>query len=168
MKKKSTPLLIFRAIIFLFVFQQNVYAQKVELSFFEVFKKRYETKNDTLYVVNFWATWCKPCIEELPYFEQCNIEFKDRPVKIILTNLDFNSRVKSGVESFIEKKEIKSNVVHIMDTDPNLWINQVDTTWSGAIPATVIIKNGKKLFFKEGEMNYKELREKLESFIIIK
>lgn len=142
--------------------------QKAELAFFEVLKKRYETKNDTLYVVNFWATWCKPCIEELPYFEQCNNEFNSRPVKIILANLDFNSRLKTGVEPFIERKDIKSNVVHILDTDPNLWINQVDSTWSGAIPATIMIKNGKKLFFKEGEMNSRELKQTIESFISIK
>ena len=168
MKQKVSLLLVFASIIFLILLQENAQAQKAELTFFEVLKKRYESKNDSLYVINFWATWCKPCIEELPYFEQSNNEFKSLPVKIILVNLDFNSRVKTGVESFIEKKEIKSNLVHLLDTDPNLWINQVDSAWSGAIPATVMIKNGKKIFFKAGEMKYKELRETIDSFIQVK
>ena len=117
--------------------------------------------DDTLYILNFWATWCRPCIEELPFFENCRQEFKDEPVRIILVNLDFNNQVETQVIPFIKKKNIASSVWHITDTDADSWINKVDKSWSGAIPATVMYKNGIKLFFKEGQMSQEELKSTL-------
>ncbi|MBK6838896.1 MAG: TlpA family protein disulfide reductase [Bacteroidetes bacterium] len=61
-------------------------------------------QNDTLYVLNFWATWCKPCIEELPWFETAGKNYKDNTVKILLINLDFNSKVNNQVIPFVRKK----------------------------------------------------------------
>lgn len=114
--------------------------------------------HDTLVVWNFWATWCKPCVEELPFFEQVNSESLNQPVKIILVNLDFNKDVVSSVLPFIQKKKIQAQVIHITDTDANAWINRADSHWSGAIPATIMMKNGEKVFFREGSMNYSELK----------
>ncbi|HRH67430.1 MAG TPA: TlpA family protein disulfide reductase, partial [Bacteroidia bacterium] len=62
--------------------------------------------DDTLYVMNFWATWCKPCIEELPAFEDANSIYQTKKVKITLINLDFNSRVNDLVLPFIERKNL--------------------------------------------------------------
>jgi thiol-disulfide isomerase/thioredoxin len=135
----------------------------VEILKFDELKKRVEQKNDTLYILNFWATWCKPCIEELPWFEKVNGEYSVGPVRLILVNLDFNSKVESNVKPFITKRNIKSVVVHISDTDPNEWINKIDERWSGAIPATVLFKNGKSIFFKEGSMTYEELKNVIEN-----
>jgi thiol-disulfide isomerase/thioredoxin len=139
------------------LFIKNVSSQQVELLSFSVLNERVQSVNDTLYVVNFWATWCKPCIEELPVFEKCNKEYRNKKVKIILANLDFNSKVESLVLPFIKSKNIQTEVVHITDTDANQWINNVDTSWSGAIPATVIYRKGKKIFFKEGIVSENEI-----------
>ena len=84
-------------------------------------------QNDTLYVLNFWATWCKPCIEELPWFETAGKKYKDNTVKILLINLDFNSKVNNQVIPFVRKKELKSEILHLTDTDPNQWINKIDS-----------------------------------------
>jgi len=140
----------------------NSHAQKIEMLTFDDLKSRVAESNDTLYVVNFWATWCKPCIEELPYFENCNQDYKNGKFKMMLVNLDFNSRVSYSVEPFVKKKNLRSEVLHINDTDPNTWINKVDSNWSGAIPATIMYKNGRTLFFKEGSMEEKELRDQIE------
>ena len=119
-------------------------AQSIELVRFDDLKKRVVNQNDSLYVLNFWATWCKPCIQELPYFETCNEEFSKTNVKIILVNLDFNSQVEKTAVPFAKRKNLKSSIVHITETDADSWISKVDSAWSGAIPATIFYKNGKK------------------------
>ena len=145
-------------ILFLMWLPNYLAAQKIDLFKFDDLKSRVSVSNDTLFILNFWATWCKPCILELPYFEKCNSDYQKKPVKIILVNLDFNSQVKSVAEPFIRKKNIRSSVAHITETNYDLWINKIDSTWSGAIPATSMYKNGKKVFFKEGSMTEEELK----------
>lgn len=83
---------------------------------------------------------------------------------MILVNLDFNSKVDSLVIPFIRRKKIESEVIHITDTDPNEWINKIDASWSGAIPATVMIRNKNLIFFKEGPVSELELNNTLEKF----
>ncbi len=57
---------------------------------FEDFEYLLEKDNDTTYVINFWATWCLPCVKELPEFEEINQHFKDKKFKMILVSLDFD------------------------------------------------------------------------------
>ena len=132
-------------------------AQEIGDKNFNQFYENDILKSKGILVVNFWATWCKPCVQELPSFERINSETDPEMLNIYLVNLDFNSKFRITATEFVKTRNIKSTVVHIKDTDPNDWINKVDSTWSGAIPATVIYVNGKKCFFKEGEMTYEEL-----------
>lgn len=134
-----------------------MHAQKMESLSFDKMLPTMLQGDDTLYVLNFWATWCKPCIDELPAFEKINTEYSASSVKVILINLDFNSHVEKAVLPFIQKKNLQSKVIHLTDTDADTWINKVDSSWSGAIPATVIYRNKEKLFFKEGQMSYEEI-----------
>lgn len=115
---------------------------------------------DTTYVINFWATWCKPCVKELPYFEQLATDNADRPFKLVLVSLDFEDKITS-VKSLLDKKEITSKVVILADPNADEWIDQVDTTWSGAIPATIIIKVGKRYFFEKSYESYTELKQEI-------
>lgn len=123
--------------------------------------KTIRQNNDSVYVVNFWATWCKPCVAELPYFEQAAKKFTDKKMKIILVSLDFLSQQKQ-VDQFVENNKIQTDVYLLQAGDPNIWINTIDTNWSGAIPATVIYKNGKKIFFREGDFS---TQQELDSLI---
>ncbi len=135
-----------------------VYAQTFQSMSFDQLKQRLNETKDSIVVLNFWATWCKPCVEELPYFEQLNQAYSFQKVKVILVNLDFNTKIKSTVEPFIKRKNLKSEIIHITNTDPNMWINRIDSTWSGAIPATVIYNSSRqKISFREGQMTYNEL-----------
>ena len=149
-------------LIFFLFSHSYLSAQKIELINFDDLKSKASISNDTLYVLNFWATWCKPCIMELPFFEKCDSEYQNKKVKILLVNLDFNSQVKTVTEPFIRKKNIRSKVIHITETNYDLWINKVDSSWSGAIPATIMYKNGSKVFFKEGSMTEAELKKVLD------
>jgi len=116
--------------------------------------------DDVTYVVNFWATWCKPCIKELPAFEQLNTAYQDKNVKVILVSLDFPEKWNSAVIPFLEGRGIRSQAVLLDDPDANRWINAVSEDWSGAIPATVMVKNGEKTFF-ERSFTFKELENEL-------
>ena len=152
--------LFFVLLFLLWRFHSN--AQNIEPLKFEELKSRVTLSNDTLYVLNFWATWCKPCIEELPYFEKYDSVYKNKPLKIFLINLDFNSQLKSAVIPFVRKKKLHSSIKHITETNSGLWINKADSSWSGAIPATLMYRKSKKVFFREGSMTEKELQDVLD------
>ncbi len=118
--------------------------------------------NDTVYVINFWATWCKPCVKEIPGFEKFNSDYKDKKVKVILVNLDFPDKHDDLVVPFVKNNHIKSEVIHLIDTDSNNWIDKVNTLWSGAIPATLVYK-GNSREFHEALLSYDELKSIVES-----
>lgn len=120
--------------------------------------------NDTTYVVNFWATWCVPCVEELPSFEKLNATYKDKKVKVLLVSIDFPKMAESKLLPFIKKNNLKSDVVLLNDPDANSWINKVDSTWSGAIPATLIYKKDKRNFY-EKSFTYEELETEVKKFL---
>lgn len=112
--------------------------------------------NDSLYVLNFWATWCKPCIQELPYFQSAAEKFSAKKVKFLFVSLNSLKELKI-VETFAINKKIKQQVLLLNAGNPNVWIDKVDSTWTGSIPATVMYKNGQKVFFKEGEFTQTEI-----------
>ena len=120
--------------------------------------------NDTTYVVNFWATWCVPCVEELPYFEKLNAGYADKKVKVLLVSLDMHKKIESNLIPFIENKKLQSDVVLLRDPDADTWIRKIDTTWSGAIPATVIYNKDNRKFFEQ-QFTYEGLEKELNNFI---
>lgn len=107
-------------------------------------------------VINFWATWCGPCVKEIPYFEKANQHFVNKNVEITLVSLDFASDVDKVVR-FIDRKNIKSKVLLLDEIDYNSWIDKVSEDWTGTIPTTIIIDVQNKMYLKEGEMNEDEL-----------
>lgn len=117
-------------------------------------------KDGNTYVINFWATWCKPCIKELPYFEQLGKDYKQKGVEVILVSLDFPEQLETGLKSFVTKKQLKSQVILLDDPDANRWIPKVDQSWSGAIPATIIYNKDERSFY-ERSFTYEELEEAL-------
>ena len=153
---------------FLFIFllvPTMSFSQDIRILNFTELQTELRASNDSIIILNFWATWCKPCIEELPHFEKINSEYHSEGVKVILVNLDFNSKVESVTLPFVKKKELKSEIYHLSDIDPNEWIDKIDSRWSGAIPATAIYQGGEKLFFLEGQMNEEELILNLEKIL---
>lgn len=112
--------------------------------------------NDTLYVVNFWATWCKPCVGEMPYFEGANTKFGAHKTKVVFVSLN-SPKEEATVEKFVTTKNIKSDVLLLNAGNPNVWIDKIEPEWSGSIPATIMYKGGKKVFFYEGELKQAEL-----------
>ncbi|NNC95979.1 MAG: TlpA family protein disulfide reductase [Chitinophagales bacterium] len=133
---------------------------KVEMMDFATLDKEIESWEDGIYIVNFWATWCMPCVKELPYFESINRDFANENVKVVLVNLNFASELESKVKPFVEKHDLHSRVILLNAPDYNSWIDKVSTKWSGSIPATLVINaKNKKSEFYEQSLNYKELEE---------
>jgi len=130
---------------------------------FKTFEPYLKIQNDTTYVINFWATWCQPCVAELPYFEKINSDYKDKKVKVILISLDMKKDADSKLLSFIKKKNLQSEVIFLNDPDANAWIGKVDSTWSGAIPATIIYTKNKRKFY-EKSFTFEELEAEIKSF----
>ena len=112
--------------------------------------------NDTTYVINFWATWCTPCRKELPAFEKLNKNYQNKPVKVILVSLDFPNQIKNSLIPYIQNNKLKSEVILLNDPDANSWIDKVNKSWSGSIPATLVYNNDKRLFH-EGSLTYNKL-----------
>ena len=111
---------------------------------------------DTTYVINFWATWCKPCVEELPAFDSLKVLKSNSPVKVILVSLDFVEGLDKKVKPFLLKNKIKADCVLLDEINGNDFIDKVSPLWSGAIPAT-LIKKGETKKFQEKKMNLEEL-----------
>lgn len=145
--------------IFLTLFSLHLSAQtlpKVTLVNFTQLEERLKVQDDTLRVFNFWATWCKPCVDELPCFLDAAEKYKDQKFQLLLVSLDFPRQIESRLIPFLLKNQIKVPVVVLDARDPNSWIDKVDKQWSGAIPATLFLKSDKR-YFHESEMSCDEL-----------
>ena len=108
------------------------------------------SNKDTLYIVNFWATWCGPCVKELPEFSKLAKHYEGQPVKILLVSCDFKTDYPKKLVSFIRKKKLAHEVAWLNETDANYFIPKIDNRWQGSIPATLIInsRNDYKNFFE--------------------
>ena len=114
--------------------------------------------NDTTYVINFWATWCSPCVKEIGYFEEVHQSFSGEKLRVVLVSLDFPRQAATRLPSFLQEKGITAPVSLMTDHKYNEWIDRVDPSWSGAIPATLIYRKGQQIFL-EKELEREELFE---------
>ena len=135
-----------------------------EIVDFNGLKPYLSTDNDSIYVVNFWATWCKPCVKEMPYFQRLAKEYSSKKVKLLLVSLDFPNKYESLLQPFIEENNIDSEVIALNDPNSNAWIPQIDESWSGAIPATIIFNKDERKFYEQS-FTYEELENQLKSVI---
>lgn len=120
-------------------------------------EKILKTPSDQIQVINFWATWCGPCIKEMPLFETLGKQRADVKVTLVSLDLDLDANPEK-VFKFVERKGIQSTVLILDETEPNSWIGKIDKNWTGSLPATVVIntKTGKRTFvgreLKEAEL----------------
>ncbi|GEL11399.1 hypothetical protein FGL01_21380 [Flavobacterium glycines] len=147
-----------------FLFSVQIQAQKVAVfDSYSDLEKAVLSDENTTYVVNFWATWCLPCVKELPYFEQLNSANKN--LKVVLISLDFKNQYETKLLPFLKENNIKSEVVLLTDKDYNTWLSVVDKDWSGSIPATLVISKRKKKFVEKMFSDYEELNQYVNSII---
>lgn len=143
-------------IIFLSISIHEARAQQIRVIKFPELQQIINSSSSSIQVINFWATWCAPCVKELPLFEKLNAENKES-IKITMINLDFADKL-DRVKAFVDRKKMKADILLLDEIDYNQWIDKVDKHWGGAIPATLVInpKNGKRKFIEhelaEGEL----------------
>jgi thiol-disulfide isomerase/thioredoxin len=125
-------------------------AQQAQLIKLEQLQELMEAKTDHIKVINFWATWCAPCVKEMPLFEKLGQERSDIKVTFVSMDLDLDPNPEK-VYKFVARKKLQSQVVILDETNPNSWIDKIDKNWSGALPATIIIngKTGQRKFVEK-------------------
>jgi thiol-disulfide isomerase/thioredoxin len=135
-------------------FSQTVSQTVVPVMNFNQFEPLLHRSNDTLYLVNFWATWCVPCREELPAIESIYKKYQNTKFKVLLVSLDFPNQLENRLKPFIREHDIKSEVILLNDPDQNRWIDKVDPSWSGEIPFSIIYnQNARKSFAQSFTFN---------------
>jgi thiol-disulfide isomerase/thioredoxin len=119
---------------------------------------------DTTFVVNFWATWCAPCVQELPEFGKLEEKYAGQKVKVLLVSMDFVEDYEKKLLSFIQTKNIKPEVMLLDEVNANYFIPLLDDRWTGSLPCTLIInrsKNVKDCYEKKVDLPF--LVEKLDA-----
>ncbi|MDW5290482.1 TlpA family protein disulfide reductase [Formosa sp. PL04] len=120
--------------------------------------------DDKVHVINFWATWCAPCVKELPHFEKLKTEYASKNLDVLLVSLDFEQAYETKLKPFIVEHNIQSKVVVLNDPDSNSWIPKISDSWSGSIPATIIYNKDKRQFYEQ-TFTYDELEAEVNKFL---
>jgi len=117
-------------------------------------------------IINFWATFCKPCIEELPYFQKAVKKYESEGVQMLLVSLDMRQAYPKKITAFAAKNKISAPIFFLDETDADLFCPRVDETWSGAIPASLFINNktGYRKFF-ENQLSKEQVEKEIISMI---
>jgi thiol-disulfide isomerase/thioredoxin len=120
------------------MFSQNNEIGKIRVVNFDQLEPYLHQDDDSIHLVNFWATWCVPCREEMPAIQAVEKKYATKKLKVLLVSLDFPGQLESKLIPYLKSNNIRSEVVLLNDHDQNRWIDLVDRSWSGDIPFTLI------------------------------
>jgi thiol-disulfide isomerase/thioredoxin len=143
-------------------------SQSVPVVIYDGFAKlqtRFEEEKAPVLVVNFWATWCGPCVEELPHFERLQKDYASSGVKVLLVSMDLPTQKDQRLIPFLQKNKIDSEVCVLADSDADTWIPLMDPNWDGQLPATFIIKGNTKTSYLSNFETFGELEALVRPFL---
>ncbi len=120
-------------------------AQQARIVKFDELAKMMSQQNDTTYIFNFFATWCEPCVKEFPAFQRFSSRYAGKKMRLIFVSLDFKKDFSKRLLPFLKKKHVKNEVVLLDEPNGNSWIDNVDSTWDGGLPATLVVNNQKHI-----------------------
>ena len=153
------------AVMFLVVVQISQ-AQKIRKISKDELVKLLNDPSDKLHVVNFWATWCAPCVAELPGFQEVVNKTKNDKVDFLFVSLDFPSDGEQKLSVFMKKNHYTFNVALMTETDSNSWIDRVDPAWQGEIPSTLFFNRARKIHqFHSGTLEKDKLKKTIQTLL---
>jgi len=137
-------------ILFIVIAVQTLSAQNIKKLKIGELQKMIDTTTVPL-VVNFWATWCAPCIHEIPWFEKNVASFADKKVRLVLVSIDFPGEYPKGITDFVAKNRYTSKIIWLNETDSDMFCPKIDKSWDGSIPVTLMVNNAKhyRQFYKQ-------------------
>ena len=117
-------------------------------------------------IFNFWATICKPCVEEIPYFQQLVKKYDSAGVRLILVSLDLPEAYPKQISFFAFKRGFKAPIKFLDETNADIFCPVVDSSWSGALPASLFINNktGYRKFFEE-QLGKEKLEKEIQAML---
>jgi thiol-disulfide isomerase/thioredoxin len=107
-------------------------------------------------VLNFWATWCQPCVEEIPLFIKLQKEHPE--IRVVGISMDELNQ-ESQVQLFAQNHRMNYRVALRDGDDFEKMVNSIDPQWIGVLPATFVFKNGSRVYSKTGAITEKELQQ---------
>ena len=116
---------------------------------FQDMEEIFQYDNDTTYLINFWATWCAPCVKEIPYIEEVSERLSKNSFRLIYVSLDFEKDLENRLIPFLNKNGITSEMYVLLDPKANSWIDKVDPEWSGSIPFSIIYRGNTRQVFEQ-------------------
>jgi thiol-disulfide isomerase/thioredoxin len=120
------------------------FAQDIKVVKIEELKKEYMKSNDTTYVINFFATWCGPCVQEMPVINKFYQSSKDKKIQVLFVSLD-GGIAPAKLSKFIKKQKMEAPVFVLNESSDFSWLPYIDQRWQGSIPATMIVNSSKKV-----------------------
>jgi len=132
------------------------------LSEYKEFEDLMANEKGNVVLVNLWATWCKPCVKEMPMLEKLHQNYKGKGVKVVTLSIDEVSKADSLVVPFWQEMNFSMDNYLIAHQDPGAFINKIDPLWIGLIPTSFIFDGeGKKIETITGTMSYKGFEKKM-------
>jgi thiol-disulfide isomerase/thioredoxin len=135
--KKFIPYLVMTAAMFISVAVSAQTVKKVKIEELA----EYIRQSDRPLVVNFWATWCAPCLKEIPYFQEEVKKYAGQKAELVLVSLDFPEAYPSRLTTFIKKQKYEASFYWLDETNADHFCPQIDPKWSGSIPSTLFVNN---------------------------
>jgi thiol-disulfide isomerase/thioredoxin len=99
------------------------------------------TRSDHPLIVNFWATFCGPCVKEIPYFQTTVAKYRSDNVELVLVSLDLPDYYPAKIAGFARGQGYTSRIVWLDETNADYFCPKVDPKWTGGIPSSLFIDN---------------------------
>ena len=157
-KRNKRPLFILFFALIVFCGLQAQEIKKIKITDLE--KTMKESTGPT--IISFWATFCIPCLEEIPYFQEEIAKHKQDSIQYLLVSMDLEDYFPKKIEAVVKKNKITAPVVWLDEYNADYFCPKVDPRWSGAIPATLFINNKKGYRkFYEDQVSHDQLKKEI-------